>query len=105
MAAQTADLHASQAPKMYAIFSIFFALPLLAVGLRLVARRVSNVRLWWDDWLILVATVGVILVESGSFPRLTRLKVIVVLNFAFLNEGESRPWKDLHPVRLTKRQR
>lgn len=70
MAAQTeTDLHATQAPKMYAIFSIFFALPLLAVGLRLVARRVSNLRLWWDDWLILVAT------------------VIVILNFAFLNEA------------------
>ncbi|CAD6594087.1 MAG: hypothetical protein ASARMPRED_008516, partial [Alectoria sarmentosa] len=55
---RTASLQETQAPKLYAIFSIFFALPLIAVALRLVARRASNLRLWWDDWLILVATVA-----------------------------------------------
>lgn len=63
---RTASLQETQAPKLYAIFSIFLALPLIAVGLRLVARRASNLRLWWDDWLILVATVGTLVVESGS---------------------------------------
>ena len=63
--AGSSEARASQAPKMYAIFSVCLVLPLIAVGLRLVARRISNLRLWWDDWLILVATVGTGLVVSG----------------------------------------
>ncbi|KAL9600847.1 MAG: hypothetical protein Q9219_002889 [cf. Caloplaca sp. 3 TL-2023] len=60
-----------KAPMMYAVFSVFLVLPLIAVILRLLARRVSHVSLWWDDWLILVAA------------------VIVILNFVFLHESVS----------------
>lgn len=91
-------LEETQAPKMYAIFSTFFALPLLAVALRLVARRVSHLRLWWDDWLILFAMVGsltdilVLETQNESSKRAETCvygKVLVVINFAFLNEGPS----------------
>lgn len=34
------------------------ALSAIAVALRLVSRRLSKVRLWWDDWLILIALVN-----------------------------------------------
>ena len=94
------DLQQTQAPKMYAIFSTFFALPLIAVALRLVARRMSHLRLWWDDWLILVATVSylteilVVETQNGSPKRAETCvyqKVIVILNFALLNEGPNLP--------------
>ncbi|KAL8734015.1 MAG: hypothetical protein Q9166_001776 [cf. Caloplaca sp. 2 TL-2023] len=58
-----------KAPMMLAVFSVFLVLPLVAVTLRFLARRVSRVSLWWDDWLLLVAS------------------VIVILNFAFLYEA------------------
>lgn len=66
MATDTGALQESQAPKMYAVFSVFLVLPLIAVGLRLLARRMSNLRLWWDDWLILVATVGTVLMQAEN---------------------------------------
>ncbi|KAI4222617.1 MAG: hypothetical protein L6R36_006005 [Xanthoria steineri] len=64
MAAQEGD----RAPLMLAVFSVFLVLPLVAVALRFLARRVTRVSLWWDDWLLLVAA------------------VLVILNFIFLYE-------------------
>lgn len=79
------QMEASQAPKMYAIFSVFFVLPLMAVGLRLLARRVSNMRLWWDDWLILVAAVGTKIPDGKSRTpkRLTESKGAGHCEFCF----------------------
>lgn len=48
---------------MIAVFTTFFILPVIAVGLRLLARRLNRMSLWWDDWLILVATVRVQLIQ------------------------------------------
>ena len=36
-----------------------WALAVIAVGLRFVARRLSKARFWYDDWLILPATVSI----------------------------------------------
>ena len=36
-----------------------WALAVIAVGLRFIARRLSNARFWYDDWLILPATVSI----------------------------------------------
>lgn len=70
MATDTEALQESQAPKMYAIFSIFFVLPLVAVGLRLLARRMSDLRLWWDDWLIVAAAVGTrTVLAEAEYPK------------------------------------
>ena len=63
MATSTADVQESQQPKLIAIFTTFFILPVIAVGLRLLARRLNRLSLWWDDWLILVATVRVQLIQ------------------------------------------
>ena len=51
------DLYEDQAPKLLPIFTVFLVLPLIAVALRLIARRVSHVSLWWDDWLLIVSSV------------------------------------------------
>lgn len=51
------ELAKNQAPGLLAIFIIFTVLPLIAVGLRIVARRVTHQKLWVDDWLIIVAVV------------------------------------------------
>ncbi|KAI4261988.1 MAG: hypothetical protein L6R42_002827 [Xanthoria sp. 1 TBL-2021] len=64
MAVQEGD----RAPLMLAVFSVFLVLPLIAVAMRFLARRLSRVSLWWDDWLLLVAA------------------IIVILNFIFLYE-------------------
>ncbi|KAL8886254.1 MAG: hypothetical protein Q9215_006015 [Flavoplaca cf. flavocitrina] len=59
-----------KAPSMLAVFSVFLVLPLIAVSLRFLARRLTRVAFWWDDWLLLIAA------------------VIVILNFAFLHESK-----------------
>lgn len=43
-----------------------FLLSTIAVGLRLLARRVSGNRLYWDDYLILVALVCCVPRGQGS---------------------------------------
>ena len=63
MATNTADLQESQQPMMIGVLTTFFILPVIAVGLRLLARRLTRMSLWWDDWLILVATVRVQLIQ------------------------------------------
>jgi len=52
-----------------AIFIVFTILPLVAVVLRVLARRSTGMKLWWDDWLIIVAT------------------ALVIVQFAFLMEA------------------
>ena len=48
-----------KAPSMLAVFSVFLVLPLIAVSLRFLARRLTRVAFWWDDWLLLVAAVRI----------------------------------------------
>ncbi|KAI0509540.1 hypothetical protein F5B22DRAFT_616708 [Xylaria bambusicola] len=49
------ELARDQAPQLLAIFIIFTVLPLIAVTLRIVARRVTHQKIGLDDWLIFVA--------------------------------------------------
>ena len=52
------DIYADRGPHLVAVCSVMIALSAIAVGLRLTARRLSKVRLRWDDWLILIALVN-----------------------------------------------
>ena len=52
-----AELHEDQGPQLLPVFIIFTILPVIAVCLRLLARKTTRVSLWWDDYLILVALV------------------------------------------------
>ena len=36
-----------------------WAFAVIAVGLRFIARRLSKARFWYDDWLVLPATVSI----------------------------------------------
>jgi len=63
MATNSSGLQESQQPKMMGIFTTFLILPLIAVGLRILSRRLTRMELWWDDWLILIATVGIQLIQ------------------------------------------
>ncbi|GAW17543.1 hypothetical protein ANO14919_070010 [Xylariales sp. No.14919] len=49
------ELARDQSHQLYPIFIVFTILPLIAVTLRIVARRVTHQELWYDDWLIIVA--------------------------------------------------
>lgn len=51
------DLSESMQPTILAVNIIGFVLSAAAVGLRLVARKMSNAPLWWDDWMIVLALV------------------------------------------------
>jgi hypothetical protein len=50
-------INADQGPKVDAIAITCFALALVAVILRFVARILTKASLWWDDWTVLVALV------------------------------------------------
>ena len=52
------DIYADRGPHLVRVCSVMIALSAIAVALRLVSRRLSKVRLWWDDWLILIALVN-----------------------------------------------
>ena len=43
-----------------------WALAVIAVCLRFVARRLSKARFWYDDWLVLPATVSIPHIKSRS---------------------------------------
>ncbi|KAI0433454.1 hypothetical protein F5Y09DRAFT_298967 [Xylaria sp. FL1042] len=49
------ELAQDQSPQLLAIFIVFTVLPLIAVTLRIVARRVTHQGIRYDDWLIIVA--------------------------------------------------
>ncbi|KAI1130876.1 hypothetical protein F5Y10DRAFT_288590 [Nemania abortiva] len=49
------ELARDQSPQLLAIFIVFTVLPLIAVSLRIVARRATHQPLRYDDWLIIVA--------------------------------------------------
>jgi hypothetical protein len=47
-----------QAPQLIALFVVITALAVFAVALRLIARRLAQLPLWWDDYLLIVASVS-----------------------------------------------
>ena len=49
-----------------------WALALIAVCLRFIARRLSNARFWYDDWLVLAATVSIPHMDSRSNYNIRR---------------------------------
>ena len=51
------DVYADRGPHLVRVCSVMIALSAVAVALRLTARRLSKVRLRWDDWLVLIALV------------------------------------------------
>ncbi|MCJ1350675.1 MAG: hypothetical protein MMC33_000656 [Icmadophila ericetorum] len=49
------DIYATQAPKVLSLIITFYVISIVSVTLRLVSRKISNVKFWFDDWLILTA--------------------------------------------------
>ena len=54
-----AELRKDEGPKLLPVFIVFTILPLIAVSLRLLARHIKRMKLWWDDYLILLASVRI----------------------------------------------
>ena len=52
------DIYADRGTHLIRVCSVMIALSAIAVALRLTARRLSKVRLRWDDWLVLIALVN-----------------------------------------------
>jgi hypothetical protein len=51
------DLSEDQSGGLAAVFVVFTVLPAIALVLRIYARRLSNLALLWDDWLLVAAEV------------------------------------------------
>ena len=59
---------------LLALYTVLWALSVIAAALRVVARKVAHLKLWRDDWLLLAATVG-IAVPVGQEVRIrTKLR-------------------------------
>jgi hypothetical protein len=52
------ELAKDQSPYLLGVFILFTILPILAVGFRLLARRLTSQKLWVDDWLIVASGVS-----------------------------------------------
>ncbi len=68
------DIYADRGPHLVRVCSVMIALSAIAVALRFVSRGLSKVRLWWDDWLILVALVNDLCPILSRSLRLTPKK-------------------------------
>lgn len=71
--------------KMYALATTLTLLAIVAVILRFWARRIKDVRLSWDDYLIALASVNSLplILESG----LVRLTVFYFLKISTIGTG------------------
>lgn len=47
----------TKAPRIIMVFSLTWALGVISVGLRILSRRMTNYKLWLDDWLIITSLV------------------------------------------------
>ena len=53
------DIYASRQPSVYAATIITCILAIVAVGLRFWCRKLTKAEYDWDDWLVVVAGVGI----------------------------------------------
>jgi hypothetical protein len=54
------DLDASHQTRLRATYSVTYGLAVVAVALRLLSRlSISKTKLWWDDYIICTALVGI----------------------------------------------
>ena len=75
------ELREDKRPQLLPIFITFSILPLFAVALRVLARRLKRTDLWWDDYLLLSASVrsdltisnGIKFKEANRYPRSSSL--------------------------------
>lgn len=71
-----AYLSESRQPQLYAAYSITYALAVIAVGLRLSARKYfSKAGIWLDDYAICAS----LLVAGGNFVDMTICKTITTM--------------------------
>ena len=46
----------SRAPSLYVVFTVFIVVDVVATSLRLLARKLARLNLWWDDYFLFIAT-------------------------------------------------
>jgi hypothetical protein len=62
------DLNESHQSRLYATYSSTYILAVIAVGLRLYCRLgVSKAGLWWDDYIICVALVWMLILHLSIY--------------------------------------
>lgn len=55
------ELRKDHGHRLLPLFIILAALPQVAVFLRVLARKTKHTNLWWDDYLVLLASVCLLL--------------------------------------------
>ena len=55
---EMAEQQENHTPTIVTTVAVLWVLAYIAVGARFCGRFVGRTKLWWDDWLILVAAVG-----------------------------------------------
>lgn len=99
------DLNESQQAKLYAAYSITYALAVVAVALRFLCRlSIKRTALWWDDWMSLLALVRMafqplLLLHFGACYSVNR-QVLISTMIGFRNGelcrhdnmGSTRRW-------------
>ena len=71
------DINANAAPRIIAVAVVCILITIVAVAMRIWARRVSMAGLWWDDYTIILAMVGKKTVNLGSYGWLTVQAVLM----------------------------
>ena len=59
-----AELAQNKGPQLLAIYVAFTIPPVILVTLRIMARYMTHTSLWYDDWFLIVATVGFVHLEE-----------------------------------------
>lgn len=87
------DAEQSQIEKLTVLVSFLYAMAMAAVLLRFMSRKVAHLKLWWDDWLILLAAVKSSLVSKSklNFERylseLIEIQIIFTIHIVCLVQG------------------
>ena len=55
---EVANIHDNRAPDLVVSTTVCLSLACVAVSLRLIARRLSKAKVWFDDYMIIVALVS-----------------------------------------------
>ena len=82
-----AEMRQDKRPELLPIFIVFSILPMIAVAMRIIARKMKQTELWWDDYLILVALVRNGLAISS---RPSSMNLIMFIGLCDRSAGFSR---------------
>ena len=79
MATSTANVNLSddKTTDIYASIAVLWIASMTAVAGRFISRRLSHQKLWWDDWLIVISCVSMVVCYKRCRLKLSRAIALV----------------------------